>query len=178
MKLYILSLLISDLMACRATQRYIPCLITKLVISYIYSNYNRVNQRSSGDEDIGLCGSRGDAPSIQGALPQVCHEDAPPLEHCGSFLLLGSQWSLRGGRQCGHPSLVLCSTALHVKSSLQIPNVRMPKYSPTSASLAVGRRAKVTLGGRGCDKLGKVGTGAGRVRRTALSSSSSSPMPS
>ena len=55
-------------------------LITKLVISYIYSNFNRLNQRSSGDEDIGLCGSRGDAPSIQGALPQVRHEDAPPLE--------------------------------------------------------------------------------------------------
>ena len=136
-------------------------LITKLVISYIYLDYNGVLK------------------SKEGALPQFRHEDAPPLEHCGSFLLLGSQWSLRGGRQRGHPSLVRCSTALHIKSSLQILNVRMPKYSPTSASLAVGRGAKVTLGGRGCDKLGKAGTEAGRVRRTVLSApSSSSSMPS
>ena len=49
MNQYILSLLISDVMACRATQRYIPCLITQLVTSYIYSNYNGVNQRSSGE---------------------------------------------------------------------------------------------------------------------------------
>ena len=41
-------------------------LITKLVISYIYLDYNRVNQRSSGDEDLGLCGNRGDALYIQG----------------------------------------------------------------------------------------------------------------
>ena len=109
--------------------------------------------QDSVQEDVGGLGS-GYSLICQWPVHQSRHEQTPPVEHCCPLCFMSSHWSLRRRDQGGHPSLVSSLLRLHIGSGL-LAQFKSCFFATeiTSASLAVGRGARVTLEGREAETL-------------------------
>ena len=110
-------------------------------------------KRDSAHENVGGSGS-GKCLLCQWLVHQSHHELTPPLYHGCPLGFIISHWSLRRRDQGGHPRLMSSFLRLLIGSGLLARfKICLFAIENTSASLAVGRGARVTLEGREAETL-------------------------
>ena len=126
--------------------------MTKLCSHFTYLHFVS-KKRDSAHENVGGSGS-GKCLLCQWLVHQSHHELTPPLDHgCPLGFIIG-HWSLWRRDQGGHPSLMSSFLRLHIGSGLLALFKRcFFVIENTSASLALGRGARVTLEGRVAETL-------------------------
>ena len=126
--------------------------MTKICSHFTYLQF--VSKKwDSAHENVGGSGS-GKCLLCQRLVHQSRHEVTPPVDHGCPFFFMSSHWSLRRRDQGGHPSFVSSLLRLQIGSGLldQFKSCFLV-IGYTSASLAVGRGARVTLEGREAETL-------------------------